>query len=129
MANDLTTQTATLATVPTSSKIATVDLGGAGRHAQVVLIGGATTGTTSAVNDSASSAQMLAANTSRVGATFYNDSPAVAYVKCGTTASSTDFTVKMDPYSYFEVPYGYNGRIDAIWASDQSGAMRITEFT
>ena len=94
-----------------------------------MLIGGAQTGTTSSVADSASSAQMLAANTSRLGAVFFNDSPAVAYVKCGTTASSTDFTYRMDPYGTMEIPFGFQGRIDAIWASDQSGSMRITEFT
>lgn len=128
MANDLTTQSATPATVPASSKIATIDLGGAGRHAQIVLIGGATAVTGSNVSASASSVQLLAANTARVGATLYNDSASNCYVKLGTTASTTDFIVEMSPGGYYEVPYGYNGRIDGIWDT-AVGSMRIGEFT
>lgn len=128
MANDVTTQSTTPATVPSGTKIATIDLGGAGRHAQVVLVGGSTTNTTSSVTSAATTTQILAANTSRLGATLYNDSTALAYVKLGTTASATDFTILLGPGGYFEVPAGYNGRIDAIWTAAQ-GAMRCSELT
>lgn len=88
-----------------------------------------TTATTTSVNDTATSTTLLAANANRLGATIHNDSTAALYVKLGTTASATDFTVKMAADSYYEVPFGYTGRIDGIWASDASGAARITELT
>jgi len=88
------------------------------------------TATTTQVADSASSVQILAANTSRLGATIFNDSTAALYVKMGTTASATDYTIRLIQYEYFKVPFGYTGRIDGIWASDPGdGAARITEFT
>ena len=73
MADGLTTQTTTLASIPTSSLIATIDLGTRG-HAQTVFVGGAKTVTNSNVAASASSVQLLAANTAAVGRVLYNDS-------------------------------------------------------
>ena len=47
-----------------------------------------------------------------------------------TTASATDYTVRLVQYSYWEAPFGFTGRVDGIWASDPGdGAARITEFT
>lgn len=90
----------------------------------------AATSTVTTVADTASSTQLLAANTARLGATIENDSSAVLYVKLGTTASATDYTVRMVQYAYYEVPYGFTGRIDGIWASDPGdGAARISELT
>lgn len=89
----------------------------------------AATATLSNVNDTATSTTLLAANTSRKGASIHNDSTAVLYVKFGTTASATSFTVKMAADAHYEVPFGFTGRIDGIWASDASGAARITELT
>jgi hypothetical protein len=86
------------------------------------------TSTLSNVSDTASSTTLLAANTSRLGASIQNDSTAILYVKFGTTASTSSFTVKMDAGDYYEVPFGYSGRIDGIWASDASGAARMTEL-
>jgi hypothetical protein len=88
----------------------------------------ATTAVTS-VNDSAANQTLLASNANRLGATIHNDSTVALYLKLGATASLTSFTVKMAADSYFEVPYGYTGIIDGIWASDASGAARITELT
>lgn len=89
----------------------------------------ATTASVSSVNDTASSTTLLAINTNRLGATVHNDSTVVLYLKLGATASATSFTVKMAADGYYEVPYGYTGIIDGIWASDASGAARITELT
>lgn len=75
---------------------------------------------------SASSVVALAANPSRVGATIYNDSSSVAYLKLGATASTTSFTYKMNPNDYYEVPFGYTGEIDMIWTT-ATGNARITE--
>lgn len=125
MANDLTTQSATAATVPASTVINTVDTGSG--HTQAVAFQSATVTNTSTAS-SATSVQVLAANTARLGATFFNDSSAFCFLKLGTTASATDYTVQMGPDGYYEVPFGYNGRCDAIWVS-ANGSMRASEFT
>lgn len=58
---------------------------------------------------------------------IYNDSSAVLYVKFGTTASSTSFTVKLNAGDYFEFPRPlYTGVVHGIWAS-ATGAARLTE--
>lgn len=88
----------------------------------------ATTAVTS-VGDSATSVTLLASNAARLGATIANDSSAVLYVKLGATASTSSYTVKMTQDAYYEVPFGYTGVIDGIWASDAGGNARITEVT
>jgi len=70
---------------------------------------------------------LLAANNSRDGAMIYNDSLSYCYVKFGTGASSTSFTVRLTPQSYYEVPYGYRGQINGYWSS-AIGNARITEL-
>lgn len=87
------------------------------------------TATLSNVNDTASSTTLLSSNASRKGAMIQNDSTEILYVKFGTTASATDYTVKMAAGDYYEVPFGYTGRIDGIWANNASGAARVTEIT
>lgn len=86
------------------------------------------TSITSSVAASTSSVVLLPSNGTRLGATVYNDSSAFLYVKLGSTASSTDYTIKLFPLSYYEVPYGYTGEIDGIWA-DVGGFARIDELT
>lgn len=82
-------------------------------------------GTTSTVASSATNVTLLTANAARKGVTIFNDSTAILYVKLGATASATDFTVKMQADQYYEVPFGYIGIIDGIWAS-ATGNARIT---
>lgn len=86
------------------------------------------TGTQTSVASSATSVQLLAANTARIGAVIFNDSTQVCFVKFGTTASATSFAYRLTSNSTMEVPYGYTGRIDAIWNS-ANGNARITEMT
>jgi hypothetical protein len=80
------------------------------------------------VAGSASSVTLLAINTSRLGASIFNDSAATLYVKFGTTASITSYTVQLSRYEYYEVPFGYTGRIDGIWSA-ALGNARICELT
>jgi hypothetical protein len=87
-----------------------------------------TTATTSSVAGSASSTTLLSSNTSRIGATISNDSTAALYLKLGTTASTSSYTIKLLTDDYYEVPFAYTGRIDGIWAS-ATGNARITELT
>jgi hypothetical protein len=84
--------------------------------------------TLSNVNDAAVSATLLAANADRLKVMIYNDSTAALYIKYGVTASATSFTILLLPGG-FHVEEHYTGRIDGIWASDASGAARITEVT
>jgi len=86
------------------------------------------TATLTNVAGSASSVTLLASNANRLGATIVNDSTAILYVKFGTTASSTSYTVRMTLNAYYEVPFGYTGRIDGIWTV-AAGNARITELT
>ena len=87
-----------------------------------------TTATTSSVNDTASNVTILAANANRLGATVYNDSTSILYLKLGATATTTDYTVKLLPDDYYEIPAKYAGIIDGIWSADASGAARVTEL-
>ena len=86
------------------------------------------TATLSNVSSSATNVTLLSANASRKGATIQNDSTQVLFVKFGTTASATSYTVRMVPNAYYEVPFGYTGRIDGIWVS-ANGDARMTEMT
>lgn len=86
-----------------------------------------TTATPTSVAGSATSVQLLAANTARKGVTIYNDSTAILYLKLGTTASTTSYNLQMVALSYYELPFGYTGRIDGIWAS-AAGNARISEL-
>jgi hypothetical protein len=80
------------------------------------------------VASSASNVTLKAANVDRYGLTVHNDSTQVLYLKLGATASSTSYTVRMIAQSYYEVPYGYTGRVDGIWASANGNAY-VTEVT
>lgn len=84
--------------------------------------------TVTSVASSATSVTLLAASARR-GATIYNDSTQVLYMKFGITASNTSYTVQLASGDYWEMPYPiYTGRIDGIWAS-ANGNARITELT
>lgn len=87
----------------------------------------ATAPTQTSVAGSASSVSLLAANSSRLGATVYNDSGANLYLKLGATASTTSFTAIVPSKGYYEVPFNYTGAIDGIWVS-ATGNARITEL-
>lgn len=87
--------------------------------------------TTSAVTSVAaatSSTTLLALNAQRRGATIHNDSTAILYLKLGATASTSSFTVKIAADGYYEVPFGYTGVIDGIWAA-ANGNARVTELS
>lgn len=86
------------------------------------------TATLSNVASSATNVTVLAANTARLGATVFNDSTAILYLKMGATASTTSFTVKVTAGSYYEVPFGYSGVLDGIW-DVATGNARVTELT
>jgi hypothetical protein len=84
--------------------------------------------TTSTVAAATSNQTLLASNANRIGVTIYNDSNSTLYLKLGAVASTTSFTLLMAAKSYYEIPYGYTGQIDGLWAN-ANGAARIGELT
>ncbi len=88
------------------------------------------TATVTSVDDTASSTTLLSSNNSRKGFIIYNDSTVILYIKLGATASTTSFTYKLNPSGTLNEPsFPYTGVIDGIWASNASGAARITELS
>jgi hypothetical protein len=71
---------------------------------------------------------LLAAKTSAIARTLFNDSTAVCYVKFGSGSAPTSFTVKMLAGGYYEVPEGYTGDLYGYWAS-ANGYMYVTEVS
>lgn len=76
---------------------------------------------------------LVAANVGRMGAYIFNESTAVLYLKFGTGASSTSYTVQIAAGGYFEIPNGsggaggvYRGAINGAWAAANGFAM-VTE--
>ena len=87
----------------------------------------ANTATTANVAAATSSTTILAANTARRAAIFVNDSTSDAYLKYGTTASSTSYTVQWVAGSTITVQgEEYAGIVTAIWNS-ATGNARVTE--
>lgn len=74
------------------------------------------------------STSILASNTSRLGATIYNEGSAICYTKLGVTASLTSYTLQIASGGYYEVPFGYTGAIDGI-TSASTAQLRVTEIT
>lgn len=102
-------------------------------NGRVMVAQKASTATLSNVSTSGTTATLLAANSARIGATITNDAATALYIKFGTTASTTSYTVVLAgaasaPFSYYEIPAGYTGRIDGILASS-TGTARVTEIS
>jgi len=82
------------------------------------------TATLANVTMTGSSVTVQASDTTRRNWTIYNDSGVVVYLKLGSTASATSFTVKLVNQAYYELPSPvYTGIITALGAS---GVVRVT---
>ncbi len=87
------------------------------------------TSAVTSVAGNAGNVQLLASTAGRKQAMFYNESTQILYLKLGTTASTSSYTVQLPPNGYYELPQPiYTGQIDGIWAS-ANGNVRITELT
>lgn len=87
------------------------------------------TGTITSVAASATSVSLLATNAARVGASFYNDSANQLYIALSASSATTSvFTIKIMPNSYFDLPVDYTGAINGVW-NGNLGSVRVTEFT
>jgi hypothetical protein len=105
----------------------TNDIGDVG----VVSLPTAATGTRTQVADSASDGVILAANATRKFASIANDSTVSLYLGLGTTAvTTTNYTVRILPGYYYEVPSVFTGQIRGLWESDpNTGGAKVTELT
>lgn len=83
---------------------------------------------TATVASSASSVTLFPASGSARMRMVFNESSAILYIKFGTTASLTDYTVQVAAGGYYEFaqPF-YGGRVDAIWAA-ANGNARTTSY-
>lgn len=87
------------------------------------------TATLTAVSASTSSVQLLASNTNRRGAIFYNNSSSACWVAFASSASNSIFTEYLESGSTYSMDSPvYLGVISAIWQS-ATGSMQITELT
>jgi len=76
-----------------------------------------------------SSITLLQPNLSRRFATFFNHSEAALYLKLGDTAAYTDFTVKLQSGSFYEVTLPiHTGSVSGIWDAP-SGSVMVTEYS
>lgn len=69
------------------------------------------------------------AQTKRVSLSIYNASANPLYMKHGSGAKSTDFTLMMVSSGFYEVPRPiYNGQITGVWGT-ADGSVYVTETT
>lgn len=81
------------------------------------------------VTAASSTRTLLDKNQARLGATILNaDTASALYVLSDGDATITQYTVKLIPGAYYEMPYRYTGRISGIWDVGFSGSALITEF-
>lgn len=88
------------------------------------------TATLANVASSATSVTLFAESQVAKARYVFNDSTAVLYIKFGTTASSSSYTVQLAAGAFYEFPVNplYVGRVDAIWAA-ANGNARTSELT
>jgi hypothetical protein len=101
-------------------------VGGAQR--QVIQFGTSRTSAVTNVTSAAADTTLLAANRNRIGVTVSNDSLSTLYLKYGTGASATSYTVRISSGGYWEMPPPiYTGQINGNWSA-ADGAARILEL-
>jgi hypothetical protein len=76
---------------------------------------------------SVGSVNLLPAQPLRSGATIFNNSTAILYIKYGATASLSSWDDKLFPNQKLEVPFGTDTIIDGIWDA-AVGDAHVTEF-
>lgn len=87
------------------------------------------TGTQTSVAASATAVTLLAANTSRLSASIFNDSTVTLYVLFNSGASITNYKVQLVGGAYYEFPFPiHTGIVTGIWDS-ATGSARVSEMT
>lgn len=89
-----------------------------------------TIGTVTTVAVGAIVVTLLAVNLARLGAMIFNDAGTRLFVKLGAGATTANFTVRLDGFGYFELPFpAYTGIITAIRAAGPVASVQVTELT
>jgi len=86
--------------------------------------------TVTTVSAATSDTAVLAADTARLGCTFFNDSSATCYLRYGSGAASTsDYSVQIPPRGTYEPAAGAKPTwaFRAVWAV-ATGTLRVTVF-
>jgi len=82
-----------------------------------------------AITSTVGTVVLAAAQVKRVALSIYNASTNPLYMKFGSGAKSTDFTLMMVGSAYYEIPRPiYNGQITGVWPT-ANGFAYITEST
>jgi len=89
----------------------------------------ATTGGTGSTDFTSTSYGTIAtASTGRLGCAIFNSGPGNLHVLLGTgTASTSNFTVRLNAGDYYEVPFNYTGLIGGIFAT--AGTAEVTTLS
>ena len=87
----------------------------------------AATAAVTSVAGSATAVTLLASNAARNLYEVFNDSTSALYVKHGSGASTTSFTVKLPAGASYFPPVNYTGIVTGIWDS-AVGSARLTEY-
>ena len=82
------------------------------------------TGVSFSVNSSVSSVQLLLGSSLRVEGIIQNDSTSILYIKFGTSASSSSFTISLDPQEAVVID-NYKGDVHGAWSS-VNGSAKVT---
>ena len=102
---------------------------------QIATVAGfAVTATTTVIHANTASVQSIAAGTTaltlfstlsnRAGCSIWNDSSSRLYVKYGQNLSTTLYSFKIAPFSYWEMgPVGFGGLIQGVWEIATGSAM------
>jgi hypothetical protein len=87
------------------------------------------TSSITSVAASVTSVQLLASTPTRKSFSVYNEATSICYLKFGTTASVTSYTVQIAAGGFYESnDIIYTGEVDAIFLG-AVGSVRITELT
>jgi hypothetical protein len=96
---------------------------------QVFQWGPTSIATPTTVASAAADTTLKALNRNRIGMTVYNDSTSTLYLKYGTGASATSYTVRISGGGYWEMPVPiYTGAVNGNWVS-ADGSAYVTELT
>lgn len=82
------------------------------------------------VASSATVVDIAVANEFRTQLTIFNDSTANLYLKLGSAATTSSYSIKISAGGYFELAGGttvYSGLVTGIWDA-VNGAARVTEY-
>lgn len=106
-----------------------VNAGNRDATTQRYIESGNPTPTVTQITSAASDTSLLAANANKKGTIFFNDSTATLYLLYGTgVASTTNYSVQINPKGFFEDPLHYTGGYHGIWSS-ANGFVYCTEVS